>query len=235
MTTPSTLPTSFTKSDIITGMDGTPSSRYSAGQGGAGRVVIQTATVAVSSTLATTVGLRLVRIPTNAIVKAVKLGTDNGTAVTATSAVATIGLVFSDNANDGTSYLNTVNAAPFSCGAFAATTGAGYTLGAALVNIAGLMKDVTYQACLGVSTFTDGFYVPSASEMPIWLALTQGGPSPQTPGAWAGYGATSLSTSPSYQLNSDPGGFFDVFLQPTTTFNISAGFQLTCEVTYITT
>lgn len=234
MTTPSTLPTSFVKSDIITGMDGTPFQRYSAGQGGAGRVVIQTSTVNVSATLATTVGVRLVRIPTNAIVKAVKIASDT-TALTATSAVAVFGLVFSDNVNDGTSSANVNNAAQFSSGCFAATTSAGFSLGAALVNIVGVFLDITYKANLGISTFTDGVYVPSASEMPIWLAITQGGPSPQTPGAWAGLGATTLTTSPSYQLSADPGGFFDVTMQPTTTFNISGPFQLTTEVTYVTT
>ena len=234
MTTPVTLPTSFVLSDVITGMDANPNVRFSAGQGGAGRVVIQSSTINVSATLATTTGLRLVRIPSNSIVKAVKIGIDLAVG-TATSAVAVFGLLFSDNQYDGTTAANTANANQFSSACFAATTGAGYSLGAALVNAVGLMKDITYQAALGVTTFTDGFYVPSASEMPIWLAITQGGPSPQTPGAWAGTGATSLSTSPSYQLSADPGGFFDVYMQPTTTFSIAGAFQLTTEVTYITT
>lgn len=234
MTTPITLPTSFTKSDIVTGMDAYPSVRFPAGQGGAGRVVVQTATVNVSATLASTVGVRLVRIPTNSIVKSVKIGTETA-GLTATSALIALGLVFSDNVNDGTPPALAASATQYSSACFAATTSAGYTLGAALVNTHGLMLDVTYKALLGASTFTDGIYVPSASEMPIWLAITQGGPSPQTPGAWAGLGATSLSTSASYQVSSDPGGFFDVYFVPTTAFNISGAFQLTCEVTYITT
>lgn len=231
MTTPLTLPasTSITLSNIVNDLDSTPPVRDTAGMGGAGRTVIVTGVAAVAAALATTAGVRLVRIPSNAIVKSVKVGLDiNG--LTFTSLTGALGLVFSDNYLDGTGF-NYNNAKQYSCGCFAATTSAGFDFTAAKGN----MLDVTYKADLGVSTFTDGIYVPSASNMPIWLAITQGGPGPQTPGAWAGYGATSLSTSPSYQLSADPGGFFDVFYQPTTTTNVSAIFQMTCEVTYTTT
>ena len=231
MTTPLTLPasTSITLSNIITNLDNTPPSRDTAGQGGGGRSVIVTGVAAVSATLATTAGVRLVRIPSNAIVKSVKVGLDiNG--LTFTTLTGCLGLVFSDNYLDGTGF-NYNNTLQYSCGCFAATTSAGFDFTAAKGN----MLDVTYKADLGVSTFTDGIYVPSASNMPIWLAITQGGPGPQTPGVWAGYGATSLSTSPSYHLSADPGGFFDVFFQPTTQNNVSALFQMTCEVSYTTT
>ncbi len=152
--------------------------------------------------------------------------------ITATTLIGNLGLVFSDNTNDGTGGVNSVNTLQFSCGAFAATTGAGFDLHTVAADV---LLDVTYKAQVGVSTFTDGFYTMSSSLMPIWMALTQGGPAPQTVGAWAGYGATSLSTSPSYHLNSDPGCFFDVFFQPTTTTNLSAAAQGLCEVHYVTT
>ena len=233
MTLPLTLPasTSITLSTGITNLDSTPPLRGTAGtDNGAGRVVISTGIAAVPAALATTAGVRLVRIPSNAIVKAVKVGLDiNG--LTFTTLTGALGLVFSDNQFDGTTF-NYNNANPFSSGCFAATTSAGFDFTAAKGN----MLDVTYKADLGVSTFTDGIYVPSASDMPIWLAITQGGPGPQTPGVWGGYGATSSATGTnSYQLSTDPGGYFDVFFQPTTTTNVSAIFQMTCEVTYITT
>lgn len=234
MTTPLTLPatTSITKSAQITTMDALQNPRDTAGQGGAGRLVVQSGLFTIPAALATTAGIRLVRIPSNAIVKAVKFGFELAGTITATTLIGCVGLVFSDNTNDGTGGVNSVNAKQFSCGAFAATTSAGFDLHSVAADT---LLDITYKAQVGVSTFTDGLYCMGASTMPIWMALTQGSPGPQTVGAWAGYGATSLSTSPSYQLNSDPGCFFDVFFQPTTTTNLSAAAQGICEVTYVTT
>ena len=230
MTTPLTLPSSasITKSNIITNLDAY--NRDTAGQGGPARLATVVGVFSIPAALATTAGIRMVRIPTNAIVKSVKFGFELAGAVTATTLTANIGLVFSDSNYDGTSLVNVANTKQFSCGCFAATTSAGTAFSSAAANI---LLDVTYNAQVNVSTFTDGIYAMSASNMPIWLAITQGGPGPQTVGAWAGYGATSLSTSPSYQLNVDPGGYFDVFLQPTTTTNLSAAAEGMCEVTFV--
>lgn len=229
MTTPATYPTSFVKSGVITGWDATPNARPSAGQGGPGRLVSAWGTALISATQATTAATRLVRIPSNAIVKTVKVGFDlNGATVTTLTGV--IGLLFSDAPSDGTSAYQQGLGAQFSSACFAATTGAGFDLHTVGSNA---MVDVTYTAAVGVSTYTDGFYVPSASGMPIWLAITQGGPAPQTDGAWAGWGATSLSTSPSYQLASDPGCYFDIYWMPTTISSISKALQMTCECTYV--
>ncbi len=233
MTTPLTLPasTSITKSTQVTNLDASPIVRDTAGQGAPGRLVTVTGNFSIPAALATTAGIRMVRIPSNAVVKSVKFGFELAGSLTATTLIGCVGLVFSDTTNDGTSLVNTLNAKQFSCGCFAATTSAGFDLHTVAADI---MLDITYKAQVGVSTFTDGIYTMSASNMPIWLALTQGGPAPQTQGAWAGYGATSLSTSPSYQLSQDPGVFFDVFFQPTTTTNLSAAAQGVCEVTYFT-
>lgn len=229
MATPVALNTTFLKSDIITGMDAYPIQRFPAGAGGAGRVVVQTATVNLSATLATTTSVRLVRIPSSAIVKSVKMGIDYQVVTTFTGIV---GLLFSDQ-NDSTTAPNQGQTLQFSSACFVAgASGAGLAM---TTTLSGVMLDVTYKADLNVSTYSDGVYVPSASEMPIWLAITQGGPAPQTPGAWAGTGATSLTTSPSYQLSADPGGFFDVYFQPTVTLSATGTVQLTTEVTYITT
>ena len=220
-----TAPTSAVKSDIITGLDATPFSRFTAGQGGAGRVAVQSCVANIGATQATTVAMRLLRIPTNAILKKLEVVLElaGGTATTLTGA---LGLLWSDNSNDGTPANYVGSLTPASSSAFAATLAmAGYTL---------TWHDVTFQNVAGNSA-TDGFYVPSASEMPLWLALTQGGPAPQTPGAWAGLGAVSLSTNALYQLNSDPGGFFDVFFQATTTTSLSAAMNFTAQATYITT
>lgn len=223
-------PTSALYSTVVSGLDPTQNSgfvtRPTAGQGGGGRVVTATGTVLFAATTATTVATRMVRIPSNCIVKAVKFALDlaGGTATTLTGAT---GLLFSDNALDGTGIINAGSLVPYSSSFFTATTAmAGYTTA---------FTDVTYLNSAGNSA-TDGYYVPSASTLPIWLAVTQGGPGPtQTAGAWAGTGATSGSTIPSYHLGVDPGGFFDVFFQPTTTTSLSAALNFTCEVTYITT
>ena len=215
-------PTSTTKSDIITGLDATPASRYTIGQGGAGRVVIASAVASIAATQATTVATRFVRLPVESIIKKVEFVVEAAGA-TMTTLTGAIGLLWSDNSFDGTSPLYVGSLVPAASACFmSATAAVGFTS----------MTDVTYKNVTGNSV-TDGFYVPSASEMPIWLALSQGGPSPQTPGAWAGFGAVSLSTAPLYQLSASPGGFFDVFFQATTTTSLSAACNVTMQVTYI--
>lgn len=219
-----TAPTSATKSDVIAGLDASPFQRFQAGQGGAGRVVIANAVASIASTQATTVATRLIRLPSNAIIKKVELVIEAGGG-TITTLTGALGLLWSDNANDGTpaTYVGSLTPASSACFASALAM-AGFTA----------MTDVTYKNVTGNSV-TDGFYVPSASEMPIWLALTQGGPSPQTPGAWAGFGAVTLSTNALYQLSADPGGFFDLFFQATTTTSLSAAMNVTTQLTYVTT
>ncbi len=218
-----TAPTSLTKSVEITAIDASPPTRYTAGQGGPGRNVSVCGHASITATQATTVGTRLVRIPSNAIVRSVKLCMElNGG--TATTVTGNVGLLFSD-ANDGTPLLNQGQLKPYSSCCFA------YQVAfAAIVT----PTEYAFNNAAGNSA-TDGFYVPTASIMPIWLALSQGGPGPQTDGAWAGLGATSLSSAPGYQLNLDPGGFFDLFFQPTTTTNISIAMYMFAEVTYTTT
>lgn len=215
-------PTSAVLSTQITAQDGAPFGRLTAGAGGAGLQATAAGTALISATLATTVAVRLVRIPTSALVKKVEIIIElNG--ATVTTLTGAIGLLWSDNSQDGTPAIDAGSLTPASSSCFAATLAmAGYTL---------TWHDVTFQNAAGNSA-TDGFYVPSASIMPIWLALSQGGPGPQTPNAWAGLGATSLSTAPLYQLSADPGGFFDVFFQPTTTTSMSAAVNMTCQVAY---
>lgn len=216
-------PTSATLSTVITNLDASPQVRASAGQGAPGRDIVAWGTASISATQATTVATRLVRIPSNAIIKLVEICIElNGG--TATTVTGNLGLLFSDNTLnlDGTGPLNVGSLTPFSSACFM------YQKALAAVVTP---TDVTFGNAAGNSC-TDGFYVPSASGAPIWQALTQGGPFPQTAGTWAGLGATSLSTSPSYQLSADPGGFFDVFFQATTTTSISAPMQMTCRVTY---
>ena len=230
MTTPIAAPTTVVKSGVVTGLDATPNARPSAGQGGSGRLVTQWGTALVGATDASTVGYRLVRIPSNAIIKSVKMGFDlNGASVTTLTLIA--GLLFSD-ANDGTTPANQVNSAQFSSACFLADAGAGVDVSTSMKS---QFADITFGAAGAntLSTFTDGFYVPSASGMPIWLAITQGGPGPQTDGAWAGFGRTTLTTSPSYELTQDPGGFFDIYAMPSTTNSITKAIYLTCECTYV--
>ena len=225
-----TAPTSALYSVLVAGLDPNQNSgfvtRPTAGQGGAGRVVMATGTVLYAATTATTVATRMVRIPSNAVVVRLEAALDlaGGTATTLTGAT---GLLFSGNALDGTSIINAGSLTPYSSSFFTATTAmAGYTTS---------FTDITFLNSAGNSA-TDGYYVPSASTLPIWLAVTQGGPGPsQTAGAWAGTGAASGSTLPSYHVSSDPGGFFDIFFQPTTTTSLTAAMNFSMRVTYITT
>jgi hypothetical protein len=220
-----TAPTSATLSTVITNLDASPQVRSSGGQGAPARRVTAFGTAVITATQATTVATRLVRIPSNAIVKAVRIGVElNG--VTITTLTGAVGLLFSDNANnlDGTASLNVNTLKPFSSACFCYQKAF-----AAILS----MTDVTWDSVQNESSVTDGFYVPSASGAPIWQALTQGGPFPQAAGTWAGNGATTLSTSPSYQLTQDPGGFLDVFFQATTTTSMTGAVNMTCEVEYV--
>lgn len=218
-------PTSATKSTVITNLDASPFVRPAAGQGGKTRLVTAWGTAVITATQATTVATRLVRIPTNAIVKSVEIGIDlsGGTVTTATGA---IGLLWSDNTNnlDGTSAANAGSLTPAASACFAYQK--------AFASFTDTLANCTFDSAKNQSSVTDGFYVQSAAGAPIWQALSQGGPFPQTAGTWAGFGAVSSSSAPLYHLSADPGGFFDVFFQATTTTSAAGSFQMTCFVTY---
>lgn len=219
-------PTSSVKSTIITGLDATPIVRPTYGQGGAGRNVIAKSTIQAGATDATTVAYRMVRVPTNSIIKTVRVSLElnGGTATTFSGAC---GLLFSDTF-DGTVNLNQGVLTPFSSACFAIASDAKAT------NTAWL--DITFANAANGSSVTDGFYLPGSTDLPIWLAITQGSPGPlQTQGAWAGVGATSGSTMQSYHLTQDPGGFFDLFWQPSSTNSISKTMSFSMEVAYTTT
>ena len=86
--------------------------------------------------------------------------------------------------------------------------------------------DETFQNVAGNSV-TDGWYVPSASNQPLWMAAAQGGY--QATKNFAGLGAASGSTTPPYHLASDPGGFFDICVTLTSTMSGAPQFSMMVE------
>ena len=209
----------------IVSLDATPPVRATAGQGGK-MVIHQIDGFGIAPVnFPTTDFLPLVRIPTNAIVKNVSLLADS---FPSTSLEVSIGLLFSDT-NDGTpsiyqSVYKLTGATPsiVSQSFFAYN----YSLSTSLP--ANGQVDLTYQnGVAGGNSVTDGFYVPSASQKPLWQALTAGGignlgkaTSGAAPGAFA-------------SCQTDPGGFFDVTIFSTVTGVNTSAVNLGLRVTYI--
>lgn len=228
--------TTFTNSGLIAGIDNSPFVRSTAGQGASGRIVTQTAWVQLGATDATTVVYRMIRVPTFAVIKKVSVGIElNGG--TATTFTGSIGLYWSDAGTqvDGTPAPYVGSATPASAAFFA------YQLAMAGFTSATGLSDVTFRNVAGNSV-TDGFYVPSASYQPLWLALASGGAQGVTSGVpknglngnFSGQGAVSSNTNPFYQISSDPGGMLDICINPTTTNSLSAAMYCTLEVSYVT-
>src|SRR5258708_7026279 len=117
MTAPVTAPTTNAiKSGVITNLDASPIVRPSVGQVGGGvQRYISTATPAASQ--ATSDLIRMVRIPSNAIVQKVALLFD--TAPGSSGAILDIGLWYSDSSTDGTGTTNVANLTAISSAFFA--------------------------------------------------------------------------------------------------------------------
>ena len=80
---------------------------------------------------------------------------------------------------------------------------------------AGGVVDVTFlNGVAGGNSVTDGFYVPSASNKPLWQALSAGG----IGALGKATGATSATVGNAFTTcQTDPGGFFDIGLNVTST------------------
>jgi hypothetical protein len=93
---------------------------------------------------------------------------------------------------------------------------------------AGGVVDVTFlNGVAGGNSVTDGFYVPSASNQPIWQALSAGG----IGGLGKATGATSSTVGNAFTTcQTDPGGFFDICIASNTvgvnTGAINAGLRV---------
>jgi hypothetical protein len=201
--------TTFRLSNVLSGFDAQPIIRPTAGQGGPAELKSLMGTITVTNGDTSSFAYRMLRLPTNAIVRSLKVALD----AAATTFAGTVGLYFSDMAQPGGDGTNSLNqGVVFSASFFAFT----YDIHAN----AGSWADITFQNAGGNSA-TDGFYVPSASNQPLWQAVAQGGY--QSTKNFAGLGATSGSTQPGYHMAADPGGFFDIVWINTSTVSAAGG------------
>lgn len=225
-TTPVTAPATATKSTMITNLNATPAAMNTAGNGAPGRLMRVHSTITPTASQATSVLNRLVRIPSNAIVSRVMIFMDAAT----TTTTGNIGLWFSD-ANDGTSVGNRGNLTAISSCFFADTlvmatyyglpgTGPNTSVGAGFGAV-----DITFANAKG--TNYDGVYIPSQSGNPIWKAVYNSLVGLTTNAAGAFTSAAGVIA-----VTTDPGGYFDVCLQLTSTGS-SANIPFTCTVDYI--
>ena len=220
MTAPSTAPTVSVKSNVITNLDASPIVRPGAGAGGFGVLQRAQATITPGISQATTTLNRMVRIPSNAIVSRVAIILD-----AAATLVGDVGLWYSDT-TDGTTNINQGNLTAISSAFFAyqlTMTTFAYLIGTDPANVIGLSAPVDITFAAATLALTDGNYVPSQAGYPIWLAVANLLALQTTPvGAF-----TSTSQAPHFQTASaggsvyvrsdDPGGFFDIGLNVTST------------------
>jgi hypothetical protein len=215
------VPASGTGNQIVQ-LDSTPPVRLTAGNGGQVKTFVITGSATAPVNMPTTNFLPIVRIPTNSVVHKVEIALDTAPS---TSLTGSIGLTFSDAFNasppgDGTQgqYASTyalTSATP------SIVSQSFFFYQAAITSYVGLWTDVTFQNYTGNSV-TDGFYVPSASILPLWQALTTGigkATSGASPGAF-----TSCAT--------EPFGFFDVVWFETTTGVNTSAVKISLRVTY---
>jgi hypothetical protein len=245
MTAPATAPTTAVKSNIVTNLDATPIVRPSAGSGGFGRVQRAIARITPAASAATSVLHRMVRIPSNCIVNKVAVLFD--TAAGSSGFIGNIGLWYSD-AQDGTSLVNVGNLTAISSSFFAyqfnmqnfypSVTSGVFTKPSDGTTIASAINfvDLTFGNAAGA--LTDGQYLPSQSGLPIWQAVSNSLALQTTPvGAFTATSLNGQFTVASaggsvYVQGQDPGGFFDVGVQLTTT-GVTANqvFSMMVEIT----
>ena len=207
----------------IVNLNKQPSVRSTAGQGARSVMYCDDGFAVAPINWPITNFLPLVRVPSNAIIKQVLYMQD---AFPSTSLNFSCGLTFSNggagavsNTNPGTSGLTDgTQAANLSEYSTTAQTSAlsqvvsfsFFALNFAVTTSIPLIgwQDITFQnGSGGGGAVTDGFYVPSASQQPLWQALTVGG----IGGLGKATGATSTTVGNAFtSCQTDPGGFFDV-------------------------
>ncbi len=237
MTSPATAPTTSTKSAVITNLDATPLVRATAGAGSVGVVSRQWGMAVAPINMATSNMLRLVRIPSNAIVQCVRLMLDTAPSTSLTGAV---GLWYSDSTGDGTSLVNQGNLTAISSAFFLPATVIttwNTPSGTATVTSSGAPVDITFANAAG--GYTDGQYIPSQAQYPIWQAVANSLALQTTPvGAFtksaidSNFGTASAGGSV-YVRSTDPGGYFDICYQETTTGVNTGAINMSCFVDFI--
>lgn len=228
----------------IVALNGTPGVRKTAGQGGSSVMYSIDGFAIAPINMPITNFLPMVRIPTNAIVKKVELLLD---AFPSTSLTLSVGLTFSNGGQgattgatptsglvDGTSlpnlsqYSTTAQTSAISqvvsFSFFALNFGATTAL-----PLGGVMDLTFHNGIAGGNSVTDGFYVPSASNQPLWQALSVGG----IGGLGKATGATSATVGNAFTTcQTDPGGFFDVCVASNTVGANTSAVNLGLRVWY---
>ncbi len=236
MTAPATAPTTSVKSTVITNLDATPIVRASAGLGSPGRFTQVVGTAIAPINMATSNMLRLIRIPSNAVVQRVQLILDTAPS---TSLTGSVGLWYSDDTRDGTSLVNAGNLTAISSAFFLPATviTTWNTVATATVTNASAPVDITFANDAGA--YTDGQYVPSQMANPIWKAVANSLALQTTPvGAFTNstieqqFGTASAGGSV-YVRSQDPGGYIDICYQETTTGVNTGAITMTCICDYI--
>ena len=220
MTSPATAPTSSTRTTVITNLDATPLVRATAGQGSIVRLQSIVGTGVMGINAATTVLTRLVRVPSNCIVHKVALILDTAPS---TSLTGSVGVWYSDSTTDGTSLLNQGNLTAISSAFFLPATviTTWNTVATATVTNASAPVDITFGNIAGA--YTDGQYIPSQCLNPLWKAIANSLALQTTPvGAFtntaiAPHFQTASTGGSVYVRSDDPGGYFDICFQETTT------------------
>lgn len=225
MTAPVTAPATETKSSVITNLDATPPVRATYGGGGAGRLTRLVGTITPTASQATSVLNRLVRIPSNCQVHKVAIILDSA----ATTLTGNIGLWYSaaataggDGGNIGNADNLTAISSAFFCSALAMATFC-YVPGTDPANTVGLSAPVDITFAASGLAFTDANYVPSQMGNPIWqavanlLALQTTPVGAFTSSSQAAHFNTASAGASVYVRSDDPGGFFDIGLQLTST------------------
>jgi hypothetical protein len=237
MTAPATAPTTSVKSSVITNLDASPLVRASAGQGAPGRLIRTVGLAVAPINMATSNMLRLVRIPSNCIVLCVRLMLDTAPSTSLTGAV---GLWYSDSTTDGTSVINQGNLTAISSAFFLPATVIttwNTPSGVATVTSTGAPIDITFANAGGA--YTDGQYIPSNATKPIWQAVATSLALQTTPvGAFTNsaidtHFQTASAGASVYVRSDDPGGYFDICYQETTTGNNTGAINMTAIVDYI--
>jgi hypothetical protein len=225
-TTAPTAPATAVATTVITNLDATPAVRTTAGQGAPSGVqrVIGVNTFSVNQ--ATTVLTRFVRIPSNAIVQSVKIACDTAAS---TSLVGNWGLWFSDTA-DGTTtpnqgVLTAISSAFFADTITFTTFNVGVTTPFAPVDITfGNAGGTNYDAC----------YLPSRCIQPVWQAVYNSLVGLTTNAAGAFTTASGQHYIPGGgSTMGDPGGYFDIGCQLTSTGVNTSVVKAICIVDFV--
>ncbi len=236
MTAPATAPTVNVKSTVITNLDATPLVRATAGQGSPGRASRVVGTGIAPINMPTTNLLRLVRVPSNAVIQRVQLILDTAPS---TSLTGSVGLWYSTSTTDGTSVVNQGNLTAISSAFFLPATviTTWNAVAAATVTNASAPVDITFANDAGA--YTDGQYLPSQCALPIWKAVANSLALQTTPvGAFTNstieqqFGTASAGGSV-YVRSVDPGGFLDICYQETTTGVNTGAITMTLICDYI--